>query len=204
MGRLSRPILLYEAGANRFGTRTNAQKNTYTQAHRVKAHEDFQKIHDKGQSVVDGYGVFYFLPSPHDHSQLGTAVGKKLGNAVLRNKIKRRMRETFRQHQYRLKKPVSIVWVARRRLAHAPFAMYETVFCVWQRKPDCYRSGEAYENDRNLPDSFLSDLHFPSSRASLQVLSYVLPICAGSGEKVWFSERNLSGYEKITEMSSLP
>lgn len=44
----------------------------------------------------------------------------------------------------------------------------------------------------------------PSSRASLQVLSYVLPICAGSGEKVWFSERNLSGYEKITEMSSLP
>lgn len=96
------------------------------------------------------------------------------------------MRETFRQHQYRLKKPVSIVWVARRRLAHAPFAMYETVFCVWQRKPDCYRSGEAYENDRNLPDSFLSDLHFPSSRASLQVLSYVLPICAGSGEKYGF------------------
>ena len=42
MGRLSRPILLYEAGANRFGTRTNAQKNTYTQAHRVKAHEDFK------------------------------------------------------------------------------------------------------------------------------------------------------------------
>lgn len=36
------------------------RKNTYTQAHRVKAHEDFQKIHDKGQSVVDGYGVFYF------------------------------------------------------------------------------------------------------------------------------------------------
>lgn len=110
------------------------RKNTYTQAHRVKAHEDFQKIHDKGQSVVDGYGVFYFLPSPHDHSQLGTAVGKKLGNAVLRNKIKRRMRETFRQHQYRLKKPVSIVWVARRRLAHTPFAMYETVFLRLAKK----------------------------------------------------------------------
>lgn len=110
------------------------RKNTYTQAHRVKAHEDFQKIHDKGQSVVDGYGVFYFLPSPHDHSQLGTAVGKKLGNAVLRNKIKRRMRETFRQHQYCLKKPVSIVWVARRRLAHAPFAMYETVFLRLAKK----------------------------------------------------------------------
>lgn len=110
------------------------RKNTYTQAHRVKAHEDFQKIHDKGQSVVDSYGVFYFLPSPHDHSQLGTAVGKKLGNAVLRNKIKRRMRETFRQHQYRLKKPVSIVWVARRRLAHAPFAMYETVFLRLAKK----------------------------------------------------------------------
>ena len=36
------------------------RKNTYTQAHRVKAHEDFQKIHDKGQSVVVAMAFFIF------------------------------------------------------------------------------------------------------------------------------------------------
>jgi ribonuclease P protein component len=101
---------------------------TYTQAMRVKKHEQFQKIHDEGDCVVDAYGVFYIMPSPNGVCQLGTAVGKKLGHAVLRNKIKRRMRETFRLHQERLTRPVSIVWVARGRLARAPFAMYEKVF----------------------------------------------------------------------------
>jgi ribonuclease P protein component len=103
-------------------------RNTFTRQHRVKAHERFQEIHDKGISVVDSYSVFYILPSPNGFCQLGTAVGKRLGHAVLRNQVKRRMREVFRLHQHRLKKPVSIVWVARRRLAHAPFAVYVDVF----------------------------------------------------------------------------
>ncbi len=100
----------------------------------MKAHERFQEIHDKGKSVVDAYGVFYFLPSPNGECQLGTAVGKRLGHAVLRNKVKRRMRETFRMNKNRLKQPVSIVWVARNRLAHAPFEMYVTVFERLARK----------------------------------------------------------------------
>ena len=101
---------------------------TYTRQMRVKKHEQFQKIHEEGKCVVDAYGVFYILPSPTGCCQLGTAVGKRLGHAVLRNRIKRRMRETFRRQQGRIKCPVSIVWVARGRLARAPFTMYEKVF----------------------------------------------------------------------------
>ena len=103
-------------------------KYTYTQANRVKAHERFQKIYEKGRSYVDTYGVFYVLPSDNGQNQLGTAVGKRLGHAVLRNQVKRRMREVFRREQTRLNRKVSIVWVARQRLARAPYGVYEEVF----------------------------------------------------------------------------
>lgn len=104
------------------------QKETYTQKNRVKSHEHFQKIYENGQSYVDSYGVFYVLPSENGQCQLGTAVGKKLGHAFLRNQIKRRMREVFRKEQNQLNRKVSIVWVARHRLAHAPYGAYEKVF----------------------------------------------------------------------------
>ena len=103
-------------------------KETYIQKNRVKSHEHFQKIVENGQAYVDSYGVFYILPSENGQCQLGTAVGKKLGHAFLRNQIKRRMREVFRKEQSLLKEKVSIVWVARYRLAHAPYGAYEKVF----------------------------------------------------------------------------
>ena len=71
---------------------------------------------------------------PKTENQLGTAVGKKLGHAVLRNQVKRRMREVFRKEQARLKGKHAIVWVARHRLAHAPYEVYEEVFRRLARK----------------------------------------------------------------------
>lgn len=112
----------------------NVPPMKYTQANRVKAHGRFQEVYEKGRSFADRYGVFYVLPSANGQNQLGTAVGKRLGHAVLRNQVKRRMREVFRKEQARLKGKHAIVWVARHRLAHAPYAVYEEVFRRLTRK----------------------------------------------------------------------
>ena len=104
------------------------ERKTFTQANRVKSHERFQEVYGNGRSYVDSYGVFYVLPSDNGQCQLGTAVGKRLGHAVLRNRVKRMMREVFRQEQGKLKRKAAIVWVARRRLAHAPYEVYKDVF----------------------------------------------------------------------------
>jgi hypothetical protein len=77
-------------------------------------------------------------------------------------------------------------------------------FIVWPRKLDCYNPGETYENNRNRPDSLLSGVHFALISSPLQVLSNLFPVCPGSGGKIWFSKRILSGREENTEMSSLP
>lgn len=111
-----------------------SQRKTYGRKNRVKTHEAFQLVYEKGKSYVDRCAVFYVLDSDSGTSQLGTAVGKRLGHAVLRNSIKRKMREVFRQNRLRFKKPVQLVWVARRPLSRAPYAVYEKVFHRLARK----------------------------------------------------------------------
>ena len=55
-------------------------------------------------------------------TRLGITVTRKVGNAVVRNRIKRLVREVFRQHRARLPPGLDIVWVAKQQAAGASFA----------------------------------------------------------------------------------
>lgn len=63
-------------------------KKTY----RVKSEKDFQAIFAKGKSYANRKFVVYHLAKKQPHYRLGLSVSKKLGNAVTRNLIKRRLR----------------------------------------------------------------------------------------------------------------
>jgi len=67
-------------------------------------------------------------------TRIGLAAGKKLGCAVVRNRIKRFMREVFRKHQAKLQPAQQIIWVARQRLVNADLATYEQVFLRLAKK----------------------------------------------------------------------
>jgi len=60
---------------------------------RVKRNEDFQKIIHARHSVACKEFVLYSLKNEFEHMRIGFSVSKKLGNAVMRNKIKRQIRE---------------------------------------------------------------------------------------------------------------
>ncbi len=65
-------------------------------AYRVKSEKDFQKVFQKGESKANRQFVVYKLPKPgQNHFRVGLSVGTKLGNAVVRNKIKRRIRHAL-------------------------------------------------------------------------------------------------------------
>ena len=106
------------------------QKRFYTfrKINRLKSKKSFQVVYTKGRSVVDGMSVFYILSAPGP-VKIGLAVGKKLGCAVQRNRMKRLMREVFRLHKSELSEGQHIIWVARRKLAKADFKTFERVFC---------------------------------------------------------------------------
>ncbi|MGV3245080.1 ribonuclease P protein component [Staphylococcus sp. 11261D007BR] len=69
-------------------------------AYRIKKNADFQLIYRKGQSVANRQFVVYtFQRQNLSHFRLGISVSKKLGNAVVRNRIKRSVRECFKVHK---------------------------------------------------------------------------------------------------------
>ena len=69
-------------------------------AYRIKKNADFQRIYKKGHSVANRQFVVYTCNNKEiDLFRLGISVSKKLGNAVLRNKIKRAIRENFKVHK---------------------------------------------------------------------------------------------------------
>ena len=60
--------------------------------YRVKKNEDFSHIIKKKQSVDNRVFIIYYLKNDIGHARIGISVSKKLGKAVVRNKIKRQVR----------------------------------------------------------------------------------------------------------------
>lgn len=101
---------------------------TFPKKNRIKSKAGFQLVYTTGRSVVDSLSVLYVLPLDAEGPKIGLAVGKKIGNAVVRNRVKRMMREVFRHHQSELLTKVQLIWVARKKLAAADLKTYDRVF----------------------------------------------------------------------------
>ncbi|RKQ32977.1 ribonuclease P protein component [Oceanobacillus halophilus] len=81
---------------------------------RIKKNEDFQFVFRKGKSFANRQLVIYYLEKPgQDHFRIGLSVGKKIGNAVTRNRIKRYLRQAFQELEDNIKYPHDIVIIAR-------------------------------------------------------------------------------------------
>ncbi|HES7018743.1 TPA: ribonuclease P protein component [Streptococcus pyogenes] len=84
-------------------------KKTY----RVKCEKDFQVIFKDGKSTANRKFVIYHLNRGQDHFRVGISVGKKIGNAVTRNAVKRKIRHVIMALGYQLKSEDFVV-IARK------------------------------------------------------------------------------------------
>lgn len=90
--------------------------------YRLKKKGDFQKIFEHGKSFAGPYFVLYLKKKEEQRpSRIGFAVSKKMGTAVLRNKLKRKLREAIRPLIPRVKENYDIIVVARSRLKKISF-----------------------------------------------------------------------------------
>lgn len=101
---------------------------SFPSSNKIKSKKDFQFVYTKGRSVVDSMSVMYVINNEDASLKIGFAVGKKMGNAVVRNRIKRLMREVFRKRRSELKESTKIIWVARKKLATASIDTYDRIF----------------------------------------------------------------------------
>ena len=93
---------------------------------RLRSNRDFRRVYAKGRSYVHPLLVLYVLPNPEVEHRFGFSVSKKLGGAVDRNRLKRRLREVCRARIEQIKPGFDFVVVARKQLAEAEFADIQT------------------------------------------------------------------------------
>jgi ribonuclease P protein component len=107
----------------------------FSRAMRIKQGRDFSRTRQEGQRLVYGCMIANWrrLPAESSH-RLGLVTSGKIGNAVVRNRARRLLREAFRLHQYELSQPVDLVLVARNSIAEKGFVEVEKDFLTILRK----------------------------------------------------------------------
>lgn len=86
-------------------------KKTY----RIKKNSEYQLVFKNGKSTANRQFVIYILKKPaQPNFRIGLSVSKQIGNAVVRNKVKRLIRETFQSLKEDLPNHYDFVIIARK------------------------------------------------------------------------------------------
>ena len=94
----------------------------------LKKNSDFRRLYSKGKSSVNAYMVVYCRRNRGTAGCVGYTVSTRLGHAVVRNRVRRRLREIYRLNLPSLKPGYDIVIVARSRCVGAEYAKMERAF----------------------------------------------------------------------------
>lgn len=93
----------------------------FTKDFRLLRRVDFRRVYDEGQRRSAPLCTVFFRPNGTSKTRLGITVPAKVGKAVLRNRLKRRVREVFRLNRALIPVGWDIVLNPREAVATVPF-----------------------------------------------------------------------------------
>lgn len=87
----------------------------------LKKNKEFSYVYAKGKSFATKRLVLVYLPRKYGGVRVGFTVSKKVGNSVMRNRLRRRFREAYRGYLDDLRANAHIIFIARAPVAEAEF-----------------------------------------------------------------------------------
>ena len=79
----------------------------------LKKNEDFQRVYGRRRSFANKYFIMYILENESIYNRLGISVSKKVGNSVVRHRVVRLVRESYRLNEEKFNSGLDMVVVAR-------------------------------------------------------------------------------------------
>ena len=100
-------------------------RRTFPKHARLLKRADFRRVYDEGQRRSGPLCAVFFRPNGLAETRLGITVPARVGGAVLRNRVKRRLREVFRLNRATVPPGWDIVLNPREAAARVPFRSLE-------------------------------------------------------------------------------
>ena len=97
---------------------------------KMNQNADFQRLYRSGAFCSLGSALIYVKPNGLPYNRLGITAGKKIGNAVKRNRAKRIIREAYRAAETQLPIGIDVVFVARSSLPEQSAVILTERFCT--------------------------------------------------------------------------
>ncbi|MCF0121382.1 MAG: ribonuclease P protein component [Oscillospiraceae bacterium] len=94
----------------------------------LKENRDFRRLYSKGKSAAGSLLVIYCRKNGSVFNRIGYTVGTKLGKAVKRNRVRRRLRAIYRLNEASFARGYDIVVVARVKSRYASYQELEAEF----------------------------------------------------------------------------
>ena len=87
----------------------------------LKRNSDFQRVYREGKSYANRYLVLYVLQNQTERNRLGISVSKKVGNSVVRHRMARLIRESYRLQEDMFNSGLDMVVVTRKNAVNCSF-----------------------------------------------------------------------------------
>ena len=79
----------------------------------LKKNQDFKVVYQNGTSYANRLLVMYVLKNQHMKNRLGISVSKKVGNSIVRHRLTRLIRESYRLNEEKVARGYDMVVIAR-------------------------------------------------------------------------------------------
>lgn len=113
----------------------------------LKKNKSFQTVYRMGKSYANRQLVVYILPNKSGERRVGFAAGKRLGNAVKRNRVKRLLREAYRLNQHHLVSGFDLIIVGRQTIAGEKLSAVQEAFVHLCRRAGIMKKQAGTEDD---------------------------------------------------------